>query len=131
MADYRFKTAGTIKKGDTVVIDDTACVVKKTQTSRPGKHGHAKVRMQVVGMLNDKKKEVVMPGDEKIKTPIINKNHAQVLSVSGDTANVMDSESYKTFDLEIPEELSGDVQEGGRILYWEIMSDKVMKEIVE
>jgi len=39
----------------------------------------------------------------------IEKKTAQVLSIQGNTANVMDSETYETFDLEIPEELKGQV----------------------
>jgi translation initiation factor 5A len=52
-----------------------------------------------------------------------------VLSVSGDTANVMDAESYETFDLKIPEELKADVVEGAKVLYWIILGEKVMKQI--
>ena len=44
-------------------------------------------------------------------------------------ANVMDSESFETFDLEIPEELEGQVVEGVEVLYWEILDDKVIKQV--
>ncbi|MCK5107568.1 MAG: translation initiation factor IF-5A, partial [Nanoarchaeota archaeon] len=42
----------TIKKGSTVVIDGRACKVTDIQVSRPGKHGHAKVRMTGVGLID-------------------------------------------------------------------------------
>ena len=120
---------GTLQKGNYVIIDDVACKVVDTQTSRPGKHGHAKVRMSAVGLIDGRKREVVMPGHDKIATPIIDKRTAQVLSVTDDTVNVMDSETYETFDLEIPEELKGQVVEGSQVLYWVILNDKVMKQI--
>ena len=41
----------------------------------------------------------------------------------------MDMESYETFDLEIPDDLKGEVEEGGQILYWEILEDKIMKKV--
>lgn len=119
---------GTLQKGHYVVIDGAACKVSDVQVSRPGKHGHAKVRLTGVGLIDDKKRVVVAPGHDNIEVPMIEKKSAQVLSVSGDIANVMDSESYETFDLKIPEELKDSCSEGSNILYWIILSDKVMKQ---
>ena len=123
------KEVSGLKKGDTIVMDGVACRVVNTATSRPGKHGHAKVRFQAVGLFDDKKRETVLPGHDKIEVPIIEKKSAQVLSVNGDMANVMDAETYETFDLKIPEELKGQVVEGGEILYWVVLDEKVMKQV--
>ena len=122
-------SVGSLKKGNYVVIDGSACIVSDTQTSRPGKHGHAKVRLTAVGIVDSKKRVDVMPGHDTIPSPIIEKKTAQVLSISGDAANVMDNETYETFDLNIPEELKGSVVEGANILYWIILDDKVMKQV--
>ncbi len=70
-----------------------------------------------------------MPAHDSVDVPIIEKLTAQVLSISGNMANVMDNVSYETFDLEIPEELKDKVVEGVQILYWQILDDKVMKDI--
>jgi translation initiation factor 5A len=123
------KSVGTLQKGNYVVIDGVASIVSDTQTSRPGKHGHAKVRLVAVGMIDGKKREVVMPGHDNIDVPIIEKKIAQVLSIHDTTANVMDSETFETFDLKIPEELQGVVVEGNNIQYWVILNDRVMKAI--
>ncbi|MFO7711341.1 MAG: translation initiation factor IF-5A [Candidatus Woesearchaeota archaeon] len=123
------KSVGSLKEGNYVVIDGVACTVSSTQTSRPGKHGHAKVRMEGVGLIDGKKRILVMPGHDKIEVPIIDKRNAQVLSVTGNMANVMDSETYETFDLEIPEELKDQCTEGSTVLYWIILEDKVMKQV--
>ena len=120
---------GTLQKGSYVVIEGVACKVSGTQTSRPGKHGHAKVRLEAVGLIDGKKRIIVAPGHDNIDVPIIEKKTAQVLSVSGDMANVMDNTTYETFDLDIPEELKGKVVEGINVLYWQILEDKVMKDI--
>ena len=122
-------SVGTLKKGSTVVIDGVACKVTDTQVSRPGKHGHAKVRLTAIGLIDDKKRVIVMPGHDSIDTPIIDKKTAQVLSITGDTANVMDMGTYETFDLKIPSELKDKCVSGGNILYWQILNDKVMKEV--
>ena len=123
------KSVGTLTKGNYVVIDGVACIVQDTQTSRPGKHGHAKVRLVAVGIIDGKKKEIVLPGHDNVDVPIIEKKTAQVLSISNNTANVMDAETFETFDLQIPEELREGIKEGSNILYWVILNDKVMKQI--
>lgn len=125
----KMASVGSLQKGNYVVIEGAACRVADTQTSRPGKHGHAKVRLSAVGLIDGKKRIVVMPGHDNIEVPIVEKKSAQVLSVSGDAANVMDSETYETFDLKIPEELKGQVVEGCNVLYWVILNDKVMKQV--
>ncbi len=122
-------SVGSLQKGNYVVVDGAACRVVDTQVSRPGKHGHAKVRLTAVGVIDEKKRVVVMPGHDNINAPVIEKKTAQVLSIQGETANVMDSENYETFDLKIPGELKGEVVEGCSVLYWVVLEDKVMKQV--
>jgi len=64
-----------------------------------------------------------------VETPIVEKKTAQVLSIAGNKANVMDSETYETFELEIPEELKAECVEGCSVLYWIVLDQKVMKQI--
>ena len=127
--DKKMTHAGGLKPGSYVIFDGIACTVKSIQTSIPGKHGHAKCRIEAVGMVDGKKMVKVYPGHDNVEVPIIIKKTAQVLSVANDMANVMDSETFETFDLKIPEDLKGKVVEGGNVLYWIILSDKVMKEV--
>ena len=104
MSEKKLVSVGTLKKGDTIIIDDAPCKITDTATSRPGKHGHAKVNLTAVGILDGKKRQLVMPGHDRVEAPIIEKKSAQILSISGNNANVMDMETYETFDMEIPEE---------------------------
>jgi len=129
MAGTKLAEVTSLKKGNYIILDGIACIVKDTQTSRPGKHGHAKVRLEAIGMIDGKKRQVVMPGHDKVDVPIIDKLNAQVLAVSDDSANVMDLTTYETFDMKIPGDLKGKVTEGITILYWDILGDKVMKQI--
>lgn len=127
--DTKFESVGALQKGSYIVIDGAACKITDTKTSRPGKHGHAKVNLMAVGLIDDKKRNLVLPGHDNVEVPIIGKKNASVLSVTGNKANVMDSESFETFDMDIPEELAGQVVSGSEIVYWEILSDRVMKQI--
>lgn len=120
---------GSLKKGSYIVIDDVACKVTDLSVSRPGKHGHAKVNLMAVGLLDGKKRNFVAPGHDNVEVPLIDKRNAQVLSISGDSANVMDAETYETFDMKITEDVDGEVTEGCTILYWHILDDKVMKQV--
>ena len=122
-------SVGSLKKGNYVVIDGAACIVSDTQTSRPGKHGHSMVRLTASGMVDDKRRVIVLPGHDNIDAPIVEKRTGQVLSISGDMANIMDSETFETFDLKIPEDIKGTVVGGCNVLYWVILSDKIMKQV--
>ena len=82
-----------------------------------------------VGILDNKKRQIVMPGHDRVEAPIVEKKNAQVLSVAGNTASVMDMETYETFDMEIPEELKKDIKEGVEVLYWVIMGVNVIKQV--
>ncbi|MFW5746588.1 MAG: translation initiation factor IF-5A [Nanoarchaeota archaeon] len=127
--ETKLVSVGTLQKGNYIVIDEAACKIVDLKVSRPGKHGHAKVNLMAVGLIDGKKRNAVMPGHDNVEVPIIGKRTAQVLSVTGTMANVMDEESYETFDLEIPEELQSDVTAGVTVLYWEILEDRVMKQV--
>jgi len=125
----KMESVGSLQKGSYVVLEEAACRVVDIQTSKPGKHGHSKIKLTAVGLVDDKKRIVVMPGHDSVDVPIIEKKTAQILSISGNTANVMDSETYETFDLKIPDDLKDGVADGVSVLYWIILNDKVMKQI--
>ena len=129
MYEKKLVGVGSLKKGDTIIIDEAPCRITDTATSRPGKHGHAKVNLMAVGILDGKKRNLVMPGHDKVEAPIIEKKTAQILAVNENNANVLDMESYETFEMEIPEELREQVHEGTEVLYWIIMGMKVMKQV--
>ena len=121
--------AVSLKKGSYCIIDGKACVVKSNQISRPGKHGHAKCRIEAVGIIDGQKKIIASPGHDYIKVPIIEKKAAQVLSVKGDTANIMDMETYETFDVKVPKDLKDKVKDGVQVIYWNILKDMVIKQV--
>ena len=129
MSEIKHKSAGSMQKGNYVVIEGVASIVTDVKISRPGKHGHAKVNLMAVGMLDGKKRNIVVPGHDHLEVPVIGKKNAQVLSVTGDSCNVMEMETYETFDLKIPDELKGQVTEGQVIVYWTILHDRVLKQI--
>jgi len=126
--DKKSVEVNTLKVGSYLIVDGAACKVVSIQTSRPGKHGHAKFRIVATGLIDDKKRDLVMPHGN-VDVPIVDKRSAQILSIHEDIANVMDSETYETFDLKIPEELKDKITAGSQVVYWKILDDKIMKQI--
>jgi len=121
-------TVGSLKPGRYALFDGVAYVIKKMDKSSTGKHGHAKFRVEAVSLIDGKKIVTVLPGHDPIETPIIEKKTAQILSIHGNTVNVMDMKDYETFDLKIPEEFHGKLNEGDHVIYWVIMDDKILKQ---
>jgi len=100
-----------LKEGKYVVIDDEPCTIMSITTSKPGKHGAAKARIEGIGVFDSQKRTAVQPVTAKMYVPIIERRSGQVLSVMDDTAQVMDLEDYSTIEIKILEEL----QETGRV----------------
>jgi len=120
--------ATEMRVGTYLLIDGSAYQVKKMDISKTGKHGHAKVRFEAVNIVSGKKKVQVVPGHDKFEVPMIDKRQAQVLSVSGDSVSIMDSENYENFDLVVPEDL--DVKDGDNVEYWDVEGDKFLKRVL-
>ena len=103
--DKKFTNAGSLKPGSYVLIDGEACQVKNVEKSKPGKHGAAKVRVTAMGIFKDSKKNLLKPVDGSVDVPIILKSSAQVVAVMGAQIQIMDVETYKTFDLDKPKDI--------------------------
>ncbi len=129
MSEVKSEEVGHLKIGGYVIFDEAACRISKMERSSPGKHGHAKYRVEAIGLLDNQKRIQVLTGHAKVDVPIIEKKNAQVLSVSNDKAQLMDITSYETFEAPIPEELKGEVIAGGTVLYWDILGTKVIKQL--
>ncbi len=122
--------ATEMRVGTYLLLDDVAHQVKKMDVSKTGKHGHAKVRFEAISAFSGKKKVMVVPGHDKFEVPMINKRNGQVLSVSGNTASIMDTESFENMDLDIPEDLRDTIVGGVTVEYWDIEGDKLLKRLV-
>lgn len=118
-----------LKSGGFILIDDIPCRVDKVQTSSSGKHGHAKVRVEAIGILDGRRRSIVKSSGKTVDVPIINKRMAQVLSIAGDNAQLMDMQTYEVFELPIPEELKDTIQAGTEINYFEVVGKKTLKQI--
>ena len=105
-----------------------SCVVKSIDISKTGKHGHAKCRIEAVGIISGSKKVFVVPGHDRLEVPLVEKRKAQVLSKAGDQVNLMDLESFETLDVPCPDaDVFATLQEDGNCEYWDIEGEKIVK----
>jgi translation initiation factor 5A len=127
---HKMIDAVAMRVGGFIMLDGNAFQVKKMDVSKTGKHGHAKVRFEAVSIMTGKKKVNVIPGHDKFEVPMIDKRKAQVLSIAGENANLMDSESFENLDLPIPEALKGSVAEGKEVEYWDVEGERLIKRVL-
>lgn len=122
-----------IKVGRFVMIDDEPCRVVSYSTAKTGKHGHAKANVVGVGLFDGQKRSFSAPTDAKLNFPVIERKVGQVLSIMGDTAQIMDLDSYNTFETKLPgrEELEGGkaLVEGAEVEYMETMGRKKITRV--
>ena len=116
------------KVGTNIIVDGVPCTVKKADISKTGKHGHAKVRIEAVGVITGQKKVFVTPGHDRFEVPLIIKKKAQVLSLGGgNKINIMDLENFETMEIDCAEEIKSNLEENSNVEYWDIMGEKIVK----
>jgi translation initiation factor 5A len=114
----------TLKINRYLIIDDEPCKIVGISTSKPGKHGEAKARIEAIGIFDKQKRSIVKPVKHKVHVPIIDKRSAQVLALMGDNVQLMDLETYETFEMPIPDEYKGQLEAGKEIQYLQALGRK-------
>lgn len=117
-----------LKQGRYILIDDQPCKILSISTSKPGKHGEAKARIEAVGVFDGSKRSIVHPVKHKVQVPQMDKRKAQVLSISAEEVQLMDLETFETFHLKVSEEQKATLAQGAEILY---VSSMGMRKIFE
>jgi len=114
------------KVGTNIIVDGMPCVVKNVDISKTGKHGHAKCRIEAVGIIAGQKKVFVVPGHERFEVPMVDKRKGQVLS-KGDKISIMDLENFETIEVECPDEIKSELEENSNVEYWDVEGEKIIK----
>lgn len=121
------KEISELKEGNIIEVDGEPCKISNISSSMPGKHGHAKYTIEAIGLFDEKKRYVKESSEAKIGIPDVEIQNGQVISLSVDSAQIMDLSSYETFEISIPEEMKGDLNEGDEIKYVESMGRKKIR----
>ena len=94
-----------LQEGNYVMIDDVPSEITSYSTSKPGKHGSAKARVEGTGVFDGQKRNFTQPVDAKVWVPIVNRKQGQVVSVSSGDMQVMDLETYETITMRVPDSI--------------------------
>lgn len=119
-----------MKIGQYIVVDGEPCKVVDFEKSKPGKHGAAKARIVAISVTTGSKKNVISPVDGRIDVPMIEKKTAQVLAFMGNNVQLMDMQSYETFETPMPEEeeIKSKLAQGVEVEYWQMLGkNKIMR----
>ncbi|UCE45097.1 MAG: translation initiation factor IF-5A [Methanobacteriota archaeon] len=119
----------TLKEGRYINIDDEPCKITSISTSKPGKHGEAKARIEAIGIFDGSKRSVVFPVKHKVQVPMIDKRQAQIVTIMGSEVQLMDLETYEMFQLPIPDELKDSLTPGENIQYLIAMGRKKITRV--
>lgn len=122
--------ATAVKVGNSIIIDNEPCAVKGIDKSKTGKHGASKVRIEAIGIIDNKKRIIARPGHERFDVPMIDKRKGQILSVTADRASLMDLESFETREMPFSEEVKEQLKDGIQVEYWSISGRSIIKRIL-
>jgi len=122
---------GSLKVGSYIIIDGEPCRIVSYDHSKPGKHGSAKARVAAIGVFDGSRHSMVSPVSANVDVPLINKKNGQVISISGQTLQIMDLESFEVFETSaVEDEIRDKISQGSEVEYWSVL-DKIKIVIVK
>ncbi|HXT83667.1 MAG TPA: translation initiation factor IF-5A [Verrucomicrobiae bacterium] len=113
---------GSLKVGSYIIIDGEPCRIVSYDHSKPGKHGSAKARVAAIGVFDGSRHSLVSPVSASVDVPLINKKNGQIISLSGQTLQIMDLESFEVFETSaVEDEIRDKITQGGEVEYWQVL----------
>jgi len=113
---------GSLKVGSYIIIDNEPCRIVSYDHSKPGKHGSAKARVAAMGVFDGSRHSLVSPVSANVEVPLINKRSGQVISISDQTLQIMDLETFQVFETSaVEEEIKNKIRQGGEVEYWQVL----------
>lgn len=113
---------GSLKVGSYIVIDGEPCRIVSYDHSKPGKHGSAKARVAAIGVFDGSKHSLVSPVSSNVEVPLIDKRSGQVISIAGQTLQIMDLETFEVFETSsVEDEIRDRVRQGSEVEYWKVI----------
>jgi translation initiation factor 5A len=122
------------------MVENEPCLIKSTERSKSGKHGHAKVRVVCVGLFDKNKRSLTIPSGHMVEIPEILKGTAQINYIEDASINIMNLESYESIDVDWPEDdslikklkdLQGnpDTVSTAQVEYWQLAGKTLINRV--
>jgi translation initiation factor 5A len=117
----------TLKVGRFCVVDDEAYKILSISKSKPGKHGSAKARLELVSLFSSKKISHVGTVTDNIYVPMIEKGTAMVTHLEGSEVHAMNMKDHSMMIL--PMEAEMNIEAGKEIMWMEALGRfKIIRE---
>ena len=109
----------TLKVGRFCVVEDEAYKILSISKSKPGKHGSAKARLELINIFSDKKISHVGTVTDSINVPMIEKGTAMVTHLEGNEVHAMNMRDHSMMIL--PMEAEMNIEAGKEIMWMEAL----------
>ena len=109
----------TLKVGRYCVVDDEAYKILSISKSKPGKHGSAKARLELVSLFSAKKISNVGTVTDSISVPMIEKGTAMVTHLEGAEVHAMNMRDHSMMILPLEDGLN--IEAGKEIMWMEAL----------
>ena len=109
----------TLKVGRYCVVEDEAYKILAISTSKPGKHGSAKARLDLVSLFSTNKRNYSATVSDKIHVPMIEKGTAVVTHIEGDEVHAMNMRDHSMMILPMEEGMN--IEPGKEIMWMEAL----------
>ncbi len=109
----------TLKVGRYCCVDDKAYKINSISKSKPGKHGSAKARMELVDIFSGSKISHVGSVTDSINVPLIEKGTAVVTHIEGAEVHAMNQRDFSMMILPLEEDL--EIDAGKEIMWMEAL----------
>ena len=109
----------TLKVGRFCVVDEEAYKILSISKSKPGKHGSAKARLELVSLFSSKKISHEGTDTDSIHVPMIEKGKAMVTHIDGEEVHAMNMKDHSMMILPVDPDIQ--VDSGQEILWMEAL----------
>ncbi len=117
----------TLKVGRYCCVDDKAYKINSISKSKPGKHGSAKARLELIDIFTGQKISHVGSVTDSINVPLIEKGTAMVTHIEGAEVHAMNMRDHSMMILPMEDEM--EIDAGKEIMWMEALGlDKIIRD---
>ena len=109
----------TLKVGRYCCVEDKAYKINSISKSKPGKHGSAKARLELIDIFTGQKISHVGSVTDSINVPLIEKGTAMVTHIEGAEVHAMNMRDHSMMILPMEEEM--EIDAGKEIMWMEAL----------
>ena len=112
--------ASALEKGNYFIYNGEPVRVIRKEVVAVGTHSHTKLKFFIQGLREKGERTVTFQHSDRIEKTEIMRKQGQIISKTGNKAQVMDSISYETLDSSLAPEMAEELKEGDYVTFVEL-----------